>query len=105
MRVSFAHVDVTRTGVTGWEPAAAAQGCKGRDLYLDATQTVFGAGSPTADIMLVGFRSPWRRRGTVVAGQHLSATQHRCEVLHLPRTEAPVDLDIDPKLAAPREGV
>jgi uracil-DNA glycosylase len=36
------------------ELAAAAQGCKGCDLYLDATQTVFGAGSPTADIMLVG---------------------------------------------------
>ena len=34
--------------------AAAAQGCKGCDLYLHANQTVFGAGSPTADIMLVG---------------------------------------------------
>ena len=29
-------------------------GCKGCDLYLAATQTVFGAGSPTAGIMLVG---------------------------------------------------
>ena len=33
---------------------AAAQGCKGCDLYLHANQTVFGAGSPTADIVLVG---------------------------------------------------
>ena len=34
--------------------AAAAHSCKGCDLYLDATQTVFGAGSATADLMLVG---------------------------------------------------
>lgn len=34
--------------------AGAASGCKGCDLYLDATQTVFGGGSPTADMMLVG---------------------------------------------------
>ena len=33
---------------------AAAQGCKGCDLYLHANQTVFGTGSPTAEIMLVG---------------------------------------------------
>src|SRR3954453_7741413 len=32
----------------------AAQGCKGCDLYLDATQTVFGAGSAKAEMMLVG---------------------------------------------------
>ncbi|MDG5482179.1 UdgX family uracil-DNA binding protein [Mycolicibacterium gadium] len=36
------------------ELAAAAHSCKGCDLYLDATQTVFGAGSATADLMLVG---------------------------------------------------
>jgi uracil-DNA glycosylase len=34
--------------------ADAAQGCKGCDLYLDATQTVFGAGSRAATMMLVG---------------------------------------------------
>lgn len=34
--------------------AAAANSCKGCDLYLDATQTVFGAGSAAADLMLVG---------------------------------------------------
>ncbi len=34
--------------------AAAAQGCKGCDLYRDATQAVFGAGSPKAALMLVG---------------------------------------------------
>jgi uracil-DNA glycosylase family protein len=34
--------------------STAAHGCKGCDLYLDASQTVFGAGSPAADIMLVG---------------------------------------------------
>lgn len=36
------------------ELAAAAQSCKGCDLYLNATQTVFGAGSPNADLVLVG---------------------------------------------------
>jgi DNA polymerase len=34
--------------------ATAADACKGCDLYLNATQTVFGAGSPGADMMLVG---------------------------------------------------
>jgi uracil-DNA glycosylase len=34
--------------------ADAADGCKGCDLYLNATQTVFGAGAPDADMMLVG---------------------------------------------------
>jgi DNA polymerase len=32
----------------------AAHSCEGCDLYLNATQTVFGAGSATADMMLVG---------------------------------------------------
>jgi uracil-DNA glycosylase len=36
------------------ELAAAACSCKGCDLYLNANQTVFGEGSPDADIMLVG---------------------------------------------------
>jgi len=36
------------------ELAEAAHSCKGCDLYLDATQTVFGAGSATAEMMLVG---------------------------------------------------
>jgi uracil-DNA glycosylase len=36
------------------ELSDAAQSCKGCDLYLDATQTVFGAGSAKADLMLVG---------------------------------------------------
>jgi uracil-DNA glycosylase family protein len=36
------------------ELSEAAHSCKGCDLYLDATQTVFGAGSASADIMLVG---------------------------------------------------
>ncbi|MCV7299951.1 UdgX family uracil-DNA binding protein [Mycobacterium barrassiae] len=36
------------------ELADAANSCKGCDLYLDATQTVFGAGPATADLMLVG---------------------------------------------------
>ena len=34
--------------------AAAAQGCRGCELYRDATQAVFGAGSPKAVLMLVG---------------------------------------------------
>ena len=36
------------------ELATAADACKGCDLYLNATQTVFGAGSPGAGMMLVG---------------------------------------------------
>lgn len=36
------------------ELTAAAAGCKGCDLYLDATQTVFGSGRADADLMLVG---------------------------------------------------
>jgi uracil-DNA glycosylase family protein len=33
---------------------AAAEGCRGCDLYENATQTVFGEGTPRADVMLVG---------------------------------------------------
>lgn len=36
------------------ELADAVHGCKGCDLYLDATQAVFGAGSRSPDMMLVG---------------------------------------------------
>jgi DNA polymerase len=36
------------------ELADAAQSCKGCDLYLNATQTVFGQGSRKAEMMLVG---------------------------------------------------
>jgi uracil-DNA glycosylase len=36
------------------ELANAARSCKGCDLFLDATQTVFGAGSAKADLVLVG---------------------------------------------------
>jgi uracil-DNA glycosylase len=36
------------------ELSTAARSCKGCDLYLNATQTVFGEGSPGADIMIVG---------------------------------------------------
>jgi uracil-DNA glycosylase family protein len=34
--------------------AEAAAGCKGCDLWRDATQTVFGEGKPRAEIMMVG---------------------------------------------------
>src|ERR1041385_47947 len=34
--------------------AEAAPGCRGCDLYRDATQTVFGEGAPGATIVLVG---------------------------------------------------
>jgi len=34
--------------------AEAARRCRGCDLYRDAQQTVFGEGSATADVMLVG---------------------------------------------------
>jgi uracil-DNA glycosylase family protein len=33
---------------------AAAQNCKGCDLYKDATQTVFGDGPPDAEVVMVG---------------------------------------------------
>jgi uracil-DNA glycosylase len=36
------------------ELSEAARSCKGCDLYLHANQTVFGAGAPKADMMLVG---------------------------------------------------
>jgi uracil-DNA glycosylase len=36
------------------ELSTAAQSCKGCDLYMNATQTVFGVGPPGADIMIVG---------------------------------------------------
>jgi len=32
----------------------AAQGCRGCDLWKDATQTVFGEGRARAELMLVG---------------------------------------------------
>jgi uracil-DNA glycosylase family protein len=32
----------------------AARGCRGCDLWVNATQTVFGEGSPTAEVILVG---------------------------------------------------
>lgn len=32
----------------------AARGCRGCDLWVNATQTVFGEGSPSAEVMLVG---------------------------------------------------
>src|SRR4051794_4243260 len=32
----------------------AAEGCRGCGLWKDATQTVFGAGAPSAQLMLVG---------------------------------------------------
>jgi uracil-DNA glycosylase len=34
--------------------AAAAKDCRGCDLYLNATQTVFGEGPARADLMLIG---------------------------------------------------
>src|SRR5215210_7938361 len=34
--------------------AAAATGCRGCDLYRNATQTVFGEGVPGAEVVLVG---------------------------------------------------
>ncbi len=36
------------------ELRAASAGCRGCELYLDTTQTVFGDGDPTAELMLVG---------------------------------------------------
>jgi uracil-DNA glycosylase family protein len=36
------------------ELRVAAQGCRGCELYRDATQAVFGAGPPDADVVMVG---------------------------------------------------
>ena len=33
---------------------SAAAGCTACDLYRDATQTVFGEGAPSSEVMLVG---------------------------------------------------
>lgn len=51
-----------RPGAERWVPKTAdidllrqaAAGCRGCELWRDATQTVFGDGAPTARIMLVG---------------------------------------------------
>jgi len=56
------RVQVERPGAQQWVPpgadlaglARAAQECRGCELSADATQTVFGAGSPTARVVLVG---------------------------------------------------
>jgi DNA polymerase len=56
------RVQVERPGAQQWVPpgadlsalARAAQDCRGCELYADATQTVFGDGSPTARVVLVG---------------------------------------------------
>jgi DNA polymerase len=56
------RAQVERPGAQQWVPpgtdlaglAAAAHTCQGCELYADATQTVFGAGSPTARVVLVG---------------------------------------------------
>ena len=53
---------VERPGAQQWVPRGAgldqlreaARGCRGCELYADATQTVFSAGSPTARVALVG---------------------------------------------------
>jgi uracil-DNA glycosylase len=54
--------DVERPGAQEWVPAgadidqlrSAARGCRGCELYRDATQTVFSQGAPTARVVLVG---------------------------------------------------
>lgn len=56
------RVQVERPSARQWVPpgadlaglAAAAQKCQGCELHADATQTVFGRGSPTARVVLVG---------------------------------------------------
>lgn len=45
-------LDLSGMGLADLEQAADA--CTGCDLYRDATQTVFGDGSPTASLMLLG---------------------------------------------------
>jgi uracil-DNA glycosylase family protein len=53
---------VTKTSAADFLPAqhdlaslaTASEGCRGCDLYRNATQTVFGAGPPRARLMLVG---------------------------------------------------
>ena len=50
--------------------AEAAQGCRGCDLYANATQAVFGEGRPGADVMLIGEQPGDRedREGTPFVG-------------------------------------
>src|SRR5205814_373875 len=46
--------DLIRPGVSLTELAAAVQQCRGCDLWRDATQAVFGEGSPGSPVVLVG---------------------------------------------------
>ena len=46
--------DFVPPGATLPKLRAAAAGCRGCDLWVNATQTVFGEGPRTADVMLVG---------------------------------------------------
>ena len=50
--------------------AEAAQGCRGCDLYANATQAVIGQGRPGADVMLIGEQPGDRedREGTPFVG-------------------------------------
>lgn len=52
MVVSAAEFVPADAGLT--ELSAAVQGCRGCDLYRDATQAVFGAGSASARVLVVG---------------------------------------------------
>ena len=46
--------DLIRPGASLTELAAAVQQCRGCDLWRDATQAVFGEGSPSPPVVLVG---------------------------------------------------
>jgi len=46
--------DLIRPGASLTELAAAVQQCRGCDLWRDATQAVFGEGSPNPAVVLVG---------------------------------------------------
>jgi len=46
--------DLIRPGASLTELAAAVQQCRGCDLWRDATQAVFGEGSPDPPVVLVG---------------------------------------------------
>ncbi len=70
--------------------AEAAKSCRGCELYANATQTVFGAGPPTARVVLVGEQpgDVEDRRGEPFVGPAGRLLDESLEEAGIPRSEA-----------------
>ena len=68
----------------------AAKSCRGCELYANATQTVFGAGPPTARVVLVGEQpgDVEDRRGEPFVGPAGRLLDESLEEAGIPRSEA-----------------